>query len=129
MSDLRPEGVRALIGGQEHRLLFTIGTIDEIQEQCNMPLADTAKAVIELIEGKTDADTLTVFYRVLAALLNGEDGGSRRLEDVDGLVEPLKFRPVAWKIMEAYGISQPEPDEDDEDDEEENGDPNPLTGR
>lgn len=129
MSDLRPEGVRALIGGQEHRLLFTIGTIDEIQEQCNMPLADTAKAVIELIEGKTDTDTLTVFYRVLAALLNGEDGGSRRLEDVDGLIEPLKFRPVAWKIMEAYGISQPEPDEDDEDDEEENGDPNPPTGR
>lgn len=128
MSDLRPEGVRALIGGQEHRLLFTIGTIDEIQEQCNMPLADTAKAVIELIEGKTDTDTLTVFYRVLAALLNGEDGGSRRLEDVDGLIEPLKFRPVAWKIMEAYGISQPEPDEDDEDDEEEE-DPNPPTGR
>ena len=128
MSDLRPEGVRTLIGGQEHRLLFTIGTIDEIQEQCNMPLADTAKAVIDLIEGKTDTDTLTTFYRVLAALLNGEDGGSRRLEDVDGLIEPLKFRSVAWKIMEAYGISQPEPDEDDEDDEEEEN-PNPPTGR
>lgn len=127
MSDLRPTGTAVEIGGQEHRLLFTISVIDEIQDKCNMPLVDAIRHVIDVASGSTDKEHLTVFYKVLAALLNREKDKMQEAEEIDGLIRPLAFAGIANKILEAFGISMPDPDEEDEEPEE--SDPNRKTGR
>ena len=40
MSDLRPTGAPVVIGGQEYNILFTIGAIETIQENCNKALVE-----------------------------------------------------------------------------------------
>jgi hypothetical protein len=129
MSDLRPSGTPVVIGGQERKLLFTISVIDEIQAECNKPLIDAVKGVVEVSAGKRDHESLTDFYKVLAALL---DRGSKKhvtLDMIDGLVPPIKFAEVSMAILQAFGISMPDKDEDDDDEEDEDESPNVETGR
>lgn len=127
MSDLRPKGVMAKIGGQERNLLFTINVIDEIQERCNMPLFDAVKYVAAAADGRMDHDTLQNFRTVVTVLLNAgkEDGPTEK--EVGDMIDLGNYSTVALLVLEAYGISIPDPDEIDEDEEE--GDPNPETGR
>ena len=132
MSDLRPQGVEIELGGQKRNLLFTLNVIDDIQERCNMPLIDTMKSVVDVIDNNaTNHEAITVFKGVVAALLNRDKKEEKlEAEEVGELIHLENYKDVAWKVLEAYGVSIPDPDEDDEDeDEEENEDPNLGTGQ
>ena len=129
MSDLRPQGIKVNIGGQERNLLFTINAIDEIQTKCNMPLYDAVGFVAGAADGKMDHETIVNYRAVVTALLNNDDGGLTEKE-VGGLITLENYRHVAWSVMEAYGITLPDPDEDDEfEEDDEEIDPNVETGQ
>lgn len=130
MSDLRPNGVEIELGGQNRRFLFTINVIDEIQEKCNLPLIDAMKHIVDFIDKNAeDHEAITVFKNVVVALLNG-DGNEEKLEadEVGRLIHLGNYKMVAWKVLEAYGVSIPDPDDRDEEDNEDE-DPNPETGQ
>lgn len=130
MSDLRPQGVEVEIGGQKRSFLFTINVIDEIQEKCNLPLIDVMKRIVDFIDKNAeDHEAITVFKNVVAALLNG-DGSEEKLEvdEVGRLIHLGNYKMVAWKVLEAYGVSIPDPDDRDEEDDEDE-DPNLETGQ
>lgn len=130
MSDLRPQGVEVEIGGQKRSFLFTINVIDEIQEKCNLPLIDAMKRIVDFIDKNAeDHEAITVFKNVVAALLNG-DGSEEKLEvdEVGRLIHLGNYKMVAWKVLEAYGVSIPDPDDRDEEDDEDE-DPNLETGQ
>lgn len=126
MSDLRPRGIEIELGGQMHRLLLTLNAIDQIQEKCNLPLYEAIKYAAQAADGKMDHDTIQNFRAIVAVLLNDEDDGNLTENEVGKLLDIDNFRPVAWKVLEAYGLSMPEPDEDADDEEE---DPKVETGQ
>lgn len=126
MSDLRPRGIEIELGGQKHRLLLTLNAIDQIQEKCNLPLYEAIKYAAQAADGKMDHDTIQNFRAIVAVLLNDEDDGNLTENEVGKLLDIDNFRPVAWKVLEAYGLSMPETDEDADDEDE---DPNVETGQ
>lgn len=126
MSDLRPRGIEIELGGQKHRLLLTLNAIDQIQEKCNLPLYEAIKYAAQAADGKMDHDTIQNFRAIVAVLLNDEDDGNLTENEVGKLLDIDNFRPVAWKVLKAYGLSMPEPDEDADDEEE---DPKAETGQ
>ena len=128
MSDLRPKGVEIELGGQKRNLLFTINAIDEIQARCNMPLIDVMQYAAKAADGKMDHETLDYFRAVVTTLVNDADGEQHSEKEVGRFLTLENYRPVAWKVLEAYGRSMPDPDEDEENDEEEDGDENPKAG-
>lgn len=125
MSDLRPKGVEIELGGQKRNLLFTINAIDEIQERCNMPLIDVMQYAAKAADGKMDHETLDYFRAVVTALVNDADGERHSEKEIGRFLTLDNYRPVAWKVLEAYGLSMPDPDEDDE---EEDVDESPKAG-
>lgn len=130
MSDLRPNGIKVEIGGQERNLLFTINVIDEIQASCNMPLFDAIGIIAGAAGGETDHETLTVYRFMLTALLNRVSDTPLTEKEVGEMVDWLHYGKIAAAMLEAYGISMPERDEDDlEDDAPEDKDPNRETGQ
>lgn len=130
MSDLKPRGVKCMIGGQERNLLFTINAIDSIQEKCNMPLFDTIKYIASAADGNTDHDTLVQYRAIVTALLNDEDDGSLTEKEVGKMITIENYKDVAVRILEAYGLSMPDPDDgDDMEDDEEEDRPNVETGQ
>lgn len=127
MSDLRPVGTTTVIGGQEFKFLFTIGIIEKIQEQCNMPLNDVVKNVIARVaDGHTEIDELKKFHDVVAIMISEDSGKKITAKSLDGVMNPKQMMEVAWNLLEAYGISMPEPPEEEDDPEDE--DPNQETG-
>lgn len=125
MSDLRPKGVEIELGGQKRNLLFTINAIDEIQERCNMPLIDVMQYAAKAADGKMDHETLDYFRAVVTALVNDADGERHSEKEIGRFLTLDNYRPVAWKVLEAYGLSMPDPDDDDE---EEDVDESPKAG-
>lgn len=129
MGDLRPKGVIAMIAGKKVELLFTIGAIEEIQENCNAPLIDVVEKMAKVADGNTEIENIRALYTVIAAFSNKEGTGCE-VKDIDGAIKPSEFSRLALKVIEAYGISMPEqPDEEDDDESEEDEDPNQKTGR
>lgn len=129
MSDLRPKGIVVEIGEQEYDLLFTISAIDEIQEKCNAPLIDAIKAVAGAADGKTDRDTMDGFCKVLTVLVNRTAKEPVTEQDVKETLEIRTYQKTAWAVLNAYGISIPDPDEDDDFEDDEEPDPNGKTGQ
>lgn len=127
MSDLRPEGVKVEIGGQERKLLFTINAVEQIQDKCNLPLYDAMQYVVEAVGGKTDKDTIHNFKTIVMVLLNDEKDGNLTEKEVGAMLHMGNYRKVARTVLEAFGLHIPEPDEDDEEDEDE--DPKAETGQ
>lgn len=127
MSDLRPEGIKVELGGKEYRLLFTINVIDEIQSRLNEGIFDAMDHIAEAAEGDWGHETIMAFCSIVAILLNGGEEGPLTGKDVARMVTKNTYRPVAWAVMAAFGLSMPETDEDeddeDEDDEEDAEDP------
>ncbi|HCT91098.1 MAG TPA: hypothetical protein DF613_06935 [Lachnospiraceae bacterium] len=127
MSDLRPEGITVELGGKEYRLLFTINVIDEIQSKMNKGIFDAMDYIAEAAEGELNCETIRAFCSIVAILLNGGEEGPLTGKNVGRLVTKDTYRPVAWAVMAAFGLSMPEPDEDEdddgEDDEEDTEDP------
>ena len=127
MSDLRPHGVKINLGGEEYQLLFTINAIDEIQTEMNLPLFEAISKVAGAADGSTNPETLKAFRKVLTILL--QDAGADLTEkDVGRIVTWGDFRDYAGAILEAFGISLPEPSEDDDDDEDDDDSPKKTAG-
>lgn len=114
MSDLNPKGIIAMIDGGERKLLFSINAIDEIQDRLNLPFLDAVEHIAHVADRSTDKEDLQVF-KVMLSVLTGMDE-----KQIGDTVEYRELSKIAWKLLEAYGISMPEPseDEDDEDDDE-----------
>lgn len=130
MSDLKPCGVKCMIGGQERNLLFTINAIDSIQEKCNMPLFDTIKYIAKAADGNTEHDTLVQYRAVVTALLNDENDGSLTEKEVGKMITIENYRAIAENVLGAFGLSMPDPDEgDDMEDDEDEDHPNVETGQ
>lgn len=128
MSDLRPNGVKIAVAGQEYELLFTINVIDEIQASCNMALFDVIGMIAGAAAGETDHETLKVYRSVLTALLNRNAREQLTEVQVGDAVEWKEYQMIATAMLRAYGISMPE-NEDDEQEDDEGSDPNVETGR
>lgn len=125
MSDLRPTGTPVVIGGQERNLLFTIGLIESIQEECNSPLVELMGSIARVANFETKPEDMKKFHKTVAAFLTADTGKKVHPEDLDGTIKPAEMQKIAVKLLEAYGFSMPDPDDDEEDEEE---DPNQETG-
>ena len=118
MSDLNPRGISAMIDGGERKLLFSINAIDEIQDRLNLPFLDAVEHIAHVADRFTDKEDLQVF-KVMLSVLTGMDE-----KQIGDTVEYRELSKIAWKLLEAYGISMPEPSEDEEDeDDDEDEDP------
>jgi 50S ribosomal subunit-associated GTPase HflX len=123
MSDLRPKGIEIELGGQKRELLFTINKIDEIQSETNKALYDAVSIFVEAADGNTSHEILEEYKKILSIMLSNEETKVTEEEIGEMVTFPI-YRQVAWKVLNAFGISNPEPDEDDEDD-----DPKAETGQ
>jgi hypothetical protein len=127
MSDLRPRGVEVELGGQKHRLLFTINAIDQIQETCNLPLYEALHYVAKAADGNMEHEVLVKFKEIVTILLNDENDGDMTEQETGKLLQLENYKRVAVGVLNAYGFSIPDPDEDD-DLEEDDDDPKAETG-
>lgn len=128
MSDLNPKGIPVELGGQERNLLFTINAIDEVQEALNMPLFDAIQYAADAADNKLDHETITGFRTLVTVLLNCGQKEKVTEEEVGQMLTLPKYHEMAWKVLEAFGVSIPEPQDDEEDETEEEA-PNAQTGR
>lgn len=117
MSDLNPRGVKVVVGGEEHELLFTVNVIDEIQGTIGKPLFDVMGEVSRAVYTLDDLDALHSFEAVLAILVN-EDGGHVTPKELAKKIMWNEVSGLARSMVEAFGISLPEPDDEDEEDED-----------
>lgn len=127
MSDLNPRGVGVVIGGEERKLLFTINAVDEIQDRLNMPFLDTMQYIAHIADGSLLKEDLMIFRVILSVLISTRNKKISEVE-VGDMIEFRERIPVSWKILEAYGISMPEPEEDEDDDEDDEDDPKITAG-
>ena len=116
MSDLNPHGVKVNIGGEEHELLFTVNVIDEIQSTVGKPLFDAMGDVSRAVYDINDLEALKSFKAVLAILVN-EGGGNTDAKTIGKKILWTEISALARAMVEAFGISLPEPDEDEDDEE------------
>ena len=121
MSDLRPKGTVVKAGGEELKLLFTIGSIEEIQEATGMGLFDAMQKIASAIDGNTSKETLTCYKSVLQALTGKDEEFFRAIEWSD-------YRRLARQIVNAFGISLPDPDDEEDEDDEDSDDPKEESG-
>lgn len=129
MSDLRPEGIPVELGGEKHRLLFTINVIDEIQSRLNKGIFDAMDHIAAAADGDLGHETIRAFCKMVAILVNGGETGPLTERDVGRMVTKDNYRQIAWMVMVAFGMSVPEADEDNENDEENSEDPKASAGR
>lgn len=111
MSNLRPKGVHVAIGEEEFDLLFTIGAIEEIQEETGLGLFDAMQEIAGAVDGKTSKETLKCYKSVVKAL-TGKD------EDFIKKITWAEYSSLARQIIESFGFSLPDADEDEDEDDE-----------
>lgn len=117
MSDLNPHGVKVSVGGEEHELLFTIFVIDDIQSKIGRPLFDVMNDVTRAVYTVDDIDALRSFLSVLTILINADDGKATEKE-LGKKILWNEITTLARAMVEAFGISLPEPDDEEEDSED-----------
>lgn len=115
MSDLRPKAVEIELGGQKRKLLFTINIIDEIQSELNLPLFDAMRIIGDAADGDVSQETLDGYRKILSILLSN-DSENVSEKEVGDMVTFGNYKQVAWNVLKAFGLSNPEPDEDEDDD-------------
>lgn len=125
MSDLRPRGIPIELDGVERHFLFTLNTIDELQETYGKNLYEV------LTDLTQEGGTAPMLRNIVAFLLNQEAARNKRLggpelpevteKDVGDMVGVDNYYEVLSAVLRAYGISMPEADEDE--------DPNPASGQ
>ena len=112
MSDLRPLGHAVKLDGVERHFLFTLNVVDDVQDHYDCSLEEV---VNRLTDKKESIKTL----RYLAmALLNDEaerlpqEGLKTYTEQETGwLITQENVLEVTMAVLQAYGLSLPEPDE------------------
>lgn len=115
MSDLRPKPYNITLDGQKFGLLFSLNSIDEIQEHFNIPISQ----ISDLMK-----DERTVFRNLrylLTVLINeaidDEESGRPHVEErwVGRKISTNNFKQLTKDILIAFTNGAPESDELDED--------------
>lgn len=118
MGTMKPRGVPVNFDGKERMFLFTLNTIDEIQEETGKTMQEIME---ELTEDRGKRETLKY---VVMTLLNEEAERAKRkgleeiptsvtLQDVGDMIGMDNLIDVTAAILVAYGYSFPEAEEDD----------------
>lgn len=118
MSDLRPRGIPVVLDGVERRFLFTLNTIDSIQDETEKNMKDI---MMELAD--EDMSNKTLAYLV-KTLINHEAEREKRKnpdcaletvtdQEVGDLIGMDNIVEVTAAVLSAYGYSLPKADEED----------------
>lgn len=116
MSDLRPRGIPIIFDGVERHFLFTLNLVDEIQEKYGKNLLQVLDQMVKEDQSEHTLRDITVM------LLNDEaERAERRGQEIPKVTEADvgemigldNYWDVVKAILEAYGISLPEPEEED----------------
>lgn len=116
MSDLRPRGIKVVLDGVERHFLFTLNTIDEIQD-------DTGKNMHEIMTELADEDSSAKTLRYLTRILINDEVEREKKknpetplypvtdQEVGDLIGMDNLVEVTAAVLMAYGCSLPEPDD------------------
>ena len=118
MSDLRPRGIPVVLDGIEHRFLFTLNTIDSIQDETDKNMKDI---MMELADEASSNKTLIYLVKTL---INHEAEREKRKnqdcaletvtdQEVGDLIGMDNIVEVTAAVLSAYGYSLPKADEED----------------
>ena len=116
MSGLRPRGIPIIFDGVERHFLFTLNLVDEIQEKYGKNLLQVLDQMVKEDQSEHTLRDITVM------LLNDEaERAERRGQEIPKVTEADvgemigldNYWDVVKAILEAYGISLPEPEEED----------------
>ena len=119
MSDLRPRGIPVVLDGIEHRFLFTLNTIDSIQDETDKNMKDI---MMELADEASSNKTLIYLVKTL---INHEAEREKRKnpdcvletvtdQEVGDLIGMDNIVEVTAAVLSAYGYSLPKADEEDD---------------
>ena len=119
MSDLRPRGIPVVLDGIEHRFLFTLNTIDSIQDETDENMKDI---MMELADEESSNKTLIYLVKTL---INHEAEREKRKnpdcaletvtdQEVGDLIGMDNIVEVTAAVLSAYGYSLPKADEEDD---------------
>ena len=119
MSDLRPRGIPVVLDGVEHRFLFTLNTIDSIQDETDKNMKDI---MMDLADEESSNKTL--IYLVKTLLTHEAEREQRKNpacaletvtdQEVGDLSGRDKIVDVSAAVWSAYGYSLPKADEEDD---------------
>lgn len=118
MSDLRPRGIPVVLDGVEHRFLFTLNTIDSIQDETDKNMKDI---MMDLADKESSNKTLIYLVKTL---INHEAEREKRKnpdcaletvtdQEVGDLIGMDNIVEVTAAVLSAYGYSLPKADEED----------------
>lgn len=119
MSDLRPRGIPVVLNGVEHRFLFTLNTIDSIQDETDKNMKDI---MMDLADEESSNKTLIYLVKTL---INHEAEREKRKnpdcaletvtdQEVGDLIGMDNIVEVTAAVLSAYGYSLPKADEEDD---------------
>lgn len=119
MSDLRPRGIPVVLDGVEHRFLFTLNTIDSIQDETDKNIKDI---MMDLADEESSNKTLIYLVKTL---INHEAEREKRKnpdcaletvtdQEVGDLIGMDNIVEVTAAVLSAYGYSLPKADEEDD---------------
>lgn len=111
MSDLNPKGTPVTVGGEEHRFLFSLNVVCEVQDHCGCALTEVINRLTDQMEA---AKTLRYLVTELLNDERGRSGDSREPYtemEVGRLIDQESIMDVTVAVLKAYGLSLPEPDE------------------
>lgn len=119
MSDLRPRGIPVVLDGVEHRFLFTLNTIDSIQDETDKNMKDI---MMELADEESANKNLIYLVKTL---INHEAEREKRKnpdcaletvtdQEVGDLIGMDNIVEVTAAVLSAYGYSLPKADEEDD---------------
>lgn len=117
MSRLQPRGIPIVLEGEERHFLFTLNTIDVLQDK-------HGKSMDEIFEELQEEETATnTLKEIVTVLLNKEAEREKRLggrdipetteEEVGELIGMDNIGEIVNAVFRAYGYSMPEADEND----------------
>lgn len=113
MSDLRPKPYKIALGGQEFGLLFSLNSIDEIQDHFDIPISK----LYDLFQ-----DERTIFKNLrylLTVLINeaidDEENGRPHVDEkwVGRKITTTNFKKLTNAILHAFAEGSPKSDEED----------------
>lgn len=119
MSDLRPRGIPVVLDGVEHRFLFTLNTIDSIQDETDKNMKDI---MMDLADEESSNKTLIYLVKTL---INHEAEREKRKnpdcaletvtdQEVGDFIGMDNIVEVTAAVLSAYGYSLPKADEEDD---------------
>lgn len=119
MSDLRPRGIPVVLDGVEHRFLFTLNTIDSIQDETDKNMKEI---MMDLADEESSNKTLIYLVKTL---INHEAEREKRKnpdcaletvtdQEVGDLIGMDNIVEVTAAVLSAYGYSLPKADEEDD---------------